>query len=938
MPSVFGLLDIRIRGLLKEKGINVPTPIQSKAIPDILNGRNVLLIAPTGLGKTEAAILPVFNEFLVSDKKSEGIFILYITPLRALNRDMLKRTISWGRRLGISISVRHGDTTPSERAKQVRKPPDMLITTPETFQILFTGKRLRTFLKKIRWVIIDEIHELAGDERGAQLAIGLERLEELTSEDGHSFQRIGLSATVGEPEEVVKFLVGKRDDGIFRDHTIVNAEFPKENAINVEIPEIQDTDIELSSLLSIDPNIASSIRRCRELIEEHEATLLFVNTRDTAEILGSRFHMWDSNFPIDVHHGSLSKQSRIETEDMFKDKKLKSLICTSSLELGIDVGHTDFVIQYNSPREVTRVLQRIGRSGHAIGKKSKGTIITINLADFIESIVIARRALYGKLERLRIRKNPLSVLANQIISIATEYKSVEQEKVYRIIKRAYPFSSLKREIFYRILRQLADQWRIKTVDGKIIGLKKSRLYFIDNISMIPDERSYDVIEITTRRKIGVLDESFVMNEGYNGSSFVLQGKPWKVINVEDGSILVTPIKEIGMVPSWCGEDIPVPFEVSQEVGKIWREIDKGVKVVDYPCSRNDFKKIIKKVEDMKSRGFIVPTDKTITVEYKDNLIVINSCFGTKVNETIGRIVSSLLAQKIGESIRMGSDPYRIVLESSRPTNPLDVKKILQEINPDTIEYILKIVLKNSTFIRWYIIHTAKKFGAISKDFNYNNIGMKKLLILFESTLILDEALDKIIWDRMDIENTRKVLRKIIEGDIKIIIQEMTPLTKEGLERVRELALPHRPDSAILEAIEKRLDNRKITLVCMNCFHRWNTTVKRAGLRPRCPKCGAIRLAMIKSSDVPNIKKRNLTKKEKKEIRKLSTTASMVLSHGRFALLTLAGRGIGPSTAARILMKYRFQDLKDNEKYRKELLKDIWNSELNYAQTRAFWDD
>ncbi|HYU07382.1 MAG TPA: DEAD/DEAH box helicase, partial [Thermoplasmata archaeon] len=330
-------LEPRILEAVRALGIESFTEPQEKAIPRIRSGANVLLVAPTGIGKTEAALLPVLDHIV--REAPEPTSCLYITPLRALNRDMLRRMTFFAERLGVRVAVRHGDTSPQERAAITRQPPDILITTPETFQILFTGRRLREHLRSIRWVVVDEIHELASDERGAQLAVGLERLRDLV---GHEFQRIGLSATVGSPEEVAAFL-----GGVGRDVEVIRVRIPKGLRIRVEMPAPSKGDTEISERLRVQVGQATALRRCYELIKEHASTLFFVNTRDTAEFLSSRLAAWYQDPTIGVHHGSLSKDVRVQMEDDFKAGTLRALVCTSSLELGIDVGGADFVLQYN---------------------------------------------------------------------------------------------------------------------------------------------------------------------------------------------------------------------------------------------------------------------------------------------------------------------------------------------------------------------------------------------------------------------------------------------------------------------------------------------------------------------------------------------------------------------------------------------------------------
>jgi ATP-dependent helicase Lhr and Lhr-like helicase len=949
MESVFHLLDQRIRDLLSVYKIEQPTEPQRKAIPAILLGQHVLLIAPTGLGKTESALLPLFHNFLLQtestsdEAQKKGISILYITPLRALNRDMLHRTFNWGKHLGVTVAVRHGDTSQSERAKQARSPPDILITTPETLQILFTGRRIRSYLRTVRWVVIDEIHELAGDERGAQLAVGLERLQELTKQAGHEFQRIGLSATVGLPAEVARYL-GGREDSLFRPVTVLEVDVTKHIDIKVEMPSINKDDYPLANRLSIEPISFALLRRCKQMIDDHTSTLLFINTRDGAEILASRFHLWQEDLKIGVHHGSLSKHARIEAENEFKAGILTSLVCTSSLELGIDVGDTDFVIQYNSPREVTRVVQRVGRSGHRVGRTSKGMILATNPEDLSESLIIARRALAGTLEQFSIRQNPLSVLSNQIISLALEYGRIKTKTAYEIILRAYPFHMLSWPVFESVVYQLKDQRSIwlEEEHNELFLVKRmnSRHYFLDNISMIPDEKNYPVIDISTRKSIGTLDESFVLSSGFEGEKFILRGRPWMIVKREDTEILVSPIKEIGSVPSWVGEDIPVPFEVAQEVGQCRRLAGEQKDLTSYPCNAETLKKFVEYVTNQKQQGFIIPDDTTMTFDVEEKTMVINACFGTKVNETLGRLIAAVLAQSIGESIGINSDAYRITLELPGRIPPERVKEVLFSTQPETLEYLMKTILRNSTYLRWQLVHVARKFGALRKDFDYKTVGIKRLFSLFDQSLILEEALDKLMWERMDIIRTVEVLQRIQKGEIAIYVQGLSPIALTGFETIRGLMVPQRADRSILMALKKRLEDADITMVCTNCHHSWNTVAGRASMQPTCSKCGAIKIAVVRRYNkkfLPLLSKKHRTAEENKEVQRLHKNASLVLSYGKFAVLALVGRGIGPDTAARILGRYNKLELVKSEERVIKFLRDILQAELQYAKTRGFWD-
>ena len=470
--NVFGQLDSQIRARLLEESILEPTLPQEQAIPAILAGENVLLIAPTGTGKTEAASLPIFHKILAGERK--GIQAVYITPLRALNRDMLRRFHDWGEKLHITVAVRHGDTSQSDRRKQSLKPPDLLITTPETMQIMLTGKRLRQNLTTVKMVVVDEVHEMATSKRGSQLSVLLERLAELAGD----FQRVGLSATVGSPEVVAKLLVGTG-----RTCKIVQTEMERASDFRVVSPQATRPDYAMASQLECDPRLAAQIRWIREMVHTRKC-LIFVNTRQAAEVLGSRFrHLGE---PIGVHHGSLSVEARVEAEEAFKAGALRGLICTSSMELGIDIGDVDHVIQYSSPREVSRLLQRVGRAGHKIGLISSGTIIATCADDVAEACAIARRAANMELEPIQIHEKPTDVLANQIVGLEMDFGDISLEKTRQIVTRAYPFRDLTVEELHGVVDQMEEHRLVRQYNGILQRTRKAREYYIENLSMIPD--------------------------------------------------------------------------------------------------------------------------------------------------------------------------------------------------------------------------------------------------------------------------------------------------------------------------------------------------------------------------------------------------------------------------------------------------------------------
>jgi ATP-dependent Lhr-like helicase len=456
--NAFDILDGEIIRFLSRDGILSPTPIQERAIPQLLKTEdNFLLLAPTGSGKTEAAVLPLLNRLYEMQAESElfGFYVLYVTPLRALNRDVFKRIQGLCEHLGLSVQVRHGDTTQYQRRKQAILPPNLLITTPETLQAILPGKRLRYHLKSVFAVVVDEIHELADSKRGTQLSLGLDRLERLV---GKRIQRIGLSATVGNPDDVGSLLSGP-DRPVRKIWAGYDA---RQMQLDVVMPQPTDDDIVMARRLHYPPHSTARLRYIVDQISNHNSTIVFTNTRSFAEVLGSKMRGLDPSFDFDVHHGSLSKDVRLAAEDRLKEGKSKAIVATSSLELGIDIGQADLVIQYSSPREVRRALQRSGRAGHGVGRKAKGLFIaTANLDDITESAVIVRRALSNKVEAAAIPERSWDVLCHQIAGMLLDEDRLSFDEIHSRIRVAYPFRNVTREELERVLDFMIDRKLVK---------------------------------------------------------------------------------------------------------------------------------------------------------------------------------------------------------------------------------------------------------------------------------------------------------------------------------------------------------------------------------------------------------------------------------------------------------------------------------------------
>ncbi|MEM2248522.1 MAG: DEAD/DEAH box helicase [Candidatus Bathyarchaeia archaeon] len=928
--NVFDLLARPIRKLIKEKGFKSPTEPQSKVIPKILEGKNVLLISPTASGKTEAAILPILSMLIQMPKREPGIKVLYITPLRALNRDMLERLEWWCNNLDIKLAVRHGDTDANERSKQARSPPDMLITTPETLQSILSGWIMRRHLQSIRWVVVDEVHELADSKRGSQLALALERLRAIT---GRDFQIIGLSATIGTPERVAQFLVGNE-----RPIEIVRVPVARLMRLQILYPKPEPQDYELASILFTHPEVAARLRIMRELIEKHNSVLLFTNTRSISEILASRFKIWDVNFPISIHHGSLAKPSRIAAEKGLKEGELRGLVCTSSLELGIDVGRIDLVIQYMSPRQVTRLIQRVGRSGHRIGRMANGVIITMDSDDTLEAMVIGRRAYREELEPVDIPEKPFDVLAHQIAAFLMKRKRLEFNEIYEVYRRAYPYKDLTMDDIRRVLEYMHNRFpRLAWVsfeDGVVLKPRRTKAlfeYFFENLSMIPDEKHYLVIDKDSDTAVGLLDEAFVAEYGKPGIKFIIRGSPWKIVSIDADKIYVKSVNDpTGAIPSWVGEEIPVPFEVAQEVGEIRAFVEEGLKAGlspeeiaenlsrKYPADKKTILDAISETVEHVKMGYPVPTDKRITIEEWEDFIIIQCNFGSLTNRALAQILGHIISEITGYSIVVQHDPYRIFIQTMGEIKPEALISILSDLknaSEDIIrETLTKAVVKTGIFKR-RLIHVARRFGAIEKWVDFESVSLRNLIKSFEDTVIYEEALKEVFTKDLDLKNLVGVLGMMRRGEIEVVKVEThgeaTPIARVGIERVSmktDLIPPEKMRKILVESARARLLDETRTFICTECWDYIEMiTLKDLPDKPRCPKCGSTKLGVLEVEEeeaYPLIEKKGekLTRSEEYLRDEAIETANLVSKYGKAAAIALSGKRLRLSDVREILSK------------------------------------
>ena len=902
--------DSKVDSLFTNFGFTTLTEIQKKALPVILQKKDCLIIAPTGSGKTECSVIPVFS-LIKKSKKPGKIKVLYITPLRALNRDVFRRISKYAHSNNLSIEIRHGDTTQLARKKITENPPDVLITTPETLVILLTQIKMLDALSELEWIIIDEVHELLASERGSQLSLSIERLQ-INSK--YPLTKIGLSATVGNFEEAGKFVVGtKRKCQIIRD-TSVRKYDVEVKFVDGTISDVADEIIEYVLELNLDSPI-----------------LLFTNTRGEAEFLASIMKE-KSDISIELHHGSLSKEVREDTEMTLREGKRGIVVCTSSLELGLDIGSIELVIHYGSPRQVSKLVQRIGRSRHNRNASAKGLIITNNSDDEYEARAILDLIKQGSIEEQKIHVGSLDVLAHHLVGMTMQLGEISVNMALETIKNAYPFRNLNLEDLLDVLDLLDSNYLIFFDKIKMTFLKKGRSfkYYFENLSTIPDILKFKVFDSVGKKIIGSLDQKFVGDFGDSGNIFVLKGLQWRILNVDEKtfSVNVEPFRGDGItVPYWEGETIPVDYNTAKKVGIFRNKVKNGsLKLINQTIEKLNFNEI--------------PDEKIIVVESSrsQGSIVLHSCFGTKINSTLSTLLSSMLSSMLGSMVDSRSDGYRIVLSSSSRIS----EKLFLEIIKDNYDLysIVTTSLVGTHNVNWKTWCVAKKFGIVGRGSIYEKKSARFLYERYFKTSLVKEALRELFHDKYDLQNTDKILKKIRDNEILIKwleIDKFSKLAEPILDHTAKYySSPANLDQGIIDLVKVRLAKTKHRLICARCG-KWERVVETNEVQNTliCPYCKArqITATFFSDYDLPKIIRKKyggkkLSSDEKHKFERAWKVASLIENFGKIAITVMSGYGVGADTAARIL-----RNMVDDE----HLFKQIYEAERQYVVTRGFWD-
>jgi ATP-dependent helicase Lhr and Lhr-like helicase len=677
-----------------------PTSAQAQGWEAIRDGRHTLIAAPTGSGKTLAAFLTALDDLFQEGLRGplpDEVRVVYVSPLKALSADIHKnlaeprkgiRRIAEEMGLDaprITAAVRTGDTTQSERAAMIRKPPHILVTTPESLYLLLTAERSRAMLRTVRTVIIDEIHAVIGTRRGAHLSLTLERLQRVAETP---LLRLGLSATQNPIHEVAKFLTGGGDCAV------VDEGHRRAMDLTIEMPRS-----------SVEPVMSHEVwseyyDRLTELIGAHRTTLVFVNTRYMSERLARHLSERLGEDAVTAHHGSLSKEKRLDAESRLKNGQLKALVATASLELGIDIGHVDLVCQIGSPHRIATLLQRVGRSGHTIRGTPKGRLFPVTRDDLVECAALIRAVHKGELDRIVAHEAPLDVLAQQI-SAEVACDEYTEDELFASMRRAWPYRDLSRSDFDRTLQMLSDGFATKhgrrgalihrdEVNAKVRGRRGSRMLAITSGGAIPEVADYRVLLEPEETFVGTLNEDFAI-ESAAGDIFQLGNSSWQILQVGSGIVRVADAKGAPpTIPFWLGEAPARSDELSKAVSDLRK--DPASEVHDPSIPESAAREITDYLESARKALGVLPTQDCLVAErFFDESggmqLIIHSSFGSRINRAWGLALRKRFCRQFNFELQAAATEDALLLSLS-PQHSFPLEDVFRYLHPATAKDIL----------------------------------------------------------------------------------------------------------------------------------------------------------------------------------------------------------------------------------------------------------
>jgi ATP-dependent Lhr-like helicase len=797
------------------------TPPQYFSFKLISQKKNLLITAPTGSGKTFSAFASILSNLISlaeAGKLEDKVYCIYISPLKALNNDIYRnlmepmeeiyKNIKDSKR--ISVGIRTGDTPQSDRQKQLRKPPNILITTPESLAILLNSERFLEGMRDVNYLVIDELHELASNKRGVHLSLSLERLRCIVN---HDFVRIGLSATMHPLEDAARFLVGY-ERGNERDCTIVDASWDKKLKYLVISPV---SDIVNAKDSSIDRAIYKTLDA---IIKKNKTTLIFTNTRSGTERVTFNLvnKMKYGEESVAAHHGSLSREERLGVEETLKKGNYRCVVSSTSLELGIDIGTIDNVVLLGSPKSVTRAIQRIGRSGHSFMDVAEGEVIALNRDDLVECSVMLDSARRRHLDSFTTPKNALDVLAQHVVGMALN-KVWDVDEAYALVKGAYPYHNLSMDDFMSVIEYLAGSYaglENRKVYGKIWYEREARrfgkmgrltrlIYYL-NLGTIPDQVAVEVYT-ADRKKIGSIEEEF-LSRLKEGDIFTLGGKVYEFKGAKGMICIVSRADgKHPTIPPWFSEQLPLSYELAIDIGRFRKSMSQMLKgisrkillqslsskgnaktkallamVKSLPVDDNAASAISKYMIEQYLFAGVVPDNELILIERtttEDNriMLVFNSLFGRRINDALSRVFAITISEMYGVDVGLmvNDNGFSISTDEDVIKTESEVELVMRNVLDSDVESLLRSNIRKTEMMKRRFRHCAARGLMILRNYKGVKISVRKQQFNAESLIsaaesirnfpIIKETYREILEDVMDLPRAKLVLAAIKNAEI-----------------------------------------------------------------------------------------------------------------------------------------------------------------------------